>query len=343
MSKKNDADIFDNFVNSQIEAINEYFEWEIELSNYLEKKICKDNRQFKLVDRNWLEKWKEIVGYEKIKKKCQEYINNKNNSLFKEIYDFLLISNAKQKLDNLGIMDESKLLNKEKKNYKFNETSDFLPINSLNCYYLKNCGKVFVRGDFIKGKLILYNSYKNEEEKKLVIFEKSSNDNEFYKTTIGFKEVLKKVKEQLKSKTTEELINDKNINIKIIKKDIIKNNEIKENNNKENKLKNNEAKEMEIKKNEGKEKAKNEENDNGIKENNNAKSTDKTKETKIIKKEENEEKEIEKQLEKEKGAEKKKKKEVEEKKKKEDEEKKKKEEEEKKKNKELEKEKNKKG
>jgi hypothetical protein len=116
MSKKNNDYKFDNFVNGQIKAINEYFECETELSDYLEKKICRNSLQFKLVDKNWLEKWKEIVGYEKIKKKCQEYYkNNENNSLFKEIYDFLLISNAKQKLDNLGIMDESKLLNKEKK------------------------------------------------------------------------------------------------------------------------------------------------------------------------------------------------------------------------------------
>ena len=38
MSKKNNDDKFDNFVHDQIKAINEYFEWDIELSNFLEKK-----------------------------------------------------------------------------------------------------------------------------------------------------------------------------------------------------------------------------------------------------------------------------------------------------------------
>ena len=64
------------FVNNQINAINDLFEWEELMDNFYKKKITKGKSQMKLIDRNWLDKWKEIIGYEKIKNKCKEYILN---------------------------------------------------------------------------------------------------------------------------------------------------------------------------------------------------------------------------------------------------------------------------
>ena len=67
---------FQAFVKKNICAINDLFEWEEKFSDFSNRKITKYKIQMKIIDRNWLEKWKEIIGYEKIKNKCKEYILN---------------------------------------------------------------------------------------------------------------------------------------------------------------------------------------------------------------------------------------------------------------------------
>ena len=220
---------FNEFIQNQIRAIAELFDWEYWLDDILRRKYTKNNLEFTLVERNWLEKWKEIIGYEKIKCKCIEYKEFNKDSTFKEIYDYLLNANAKQKLDNLGKMDISKLVIKDEENNnfrykKFIESGDFIPIDRWYCKNLK-CGNILlVKGSYIRGKIILYNSfYEGEEEKKMVIFEKNEKDNEFMKTIIGLKPKLdiEFVKNQLESKTIEELINNEDNIITIISKDKI--------------------------------------------------------------------------------------------------------------------------
>ena len=220
-------DKFDDFVKYQINAINDYYDWEMFREDLIKKKTIKKNQQFRLIEKKWLDKWKEYISYEKIKDKCKAYNKKASDSLFKEIKDHLLILNSQQKINELGNMNSSNLLlknnnHKNKDSFKYNEESDFIPILESFCYYFKTDNKIYASGDFIKGKCILNNTFKKNEEKKLVIFEKVIN-NELCKTIISLepKEDINKIKEELQSKTTEDIINNKQFNIKIIKKEII--------------------------------------------------------------------------------------------------------------------------
>ena len=123
---------FDYFVKDQINAINDYYDWEIFRENYINKKISKKNQQFTLIEKKWLDKWKECLSYEKIKDKCKAYHKKASDSLFKEIKDHFLILNSQQKLKDLGNMNTSnlKIKNdnyKNKNEYKFKEESDLYP------------------------------------------------------------------------------------------------------------------------------------------------------------------------------------------------------------------------
>ena len=238
-------DKFDDFVKYQIKAINDYYGWEIYREEIIEKKVIKKNQQFRLFETKWLDKWKEYISYEKIKDKCKAYNEKASDSLFKEIKDQLSILNSQQKINELGNMNSQNLIlknnnHKNKNLSKFNEESDFIPIlNSFCCYFKTD--NIYASGDFIKGKCILNNTFNKNEEKKLVIFEKEIN-NELCKTIISLepKEDIYKIKEELKSKTTKDIINNKQFNIKIIKKEIIvkEDNLTKENKNKLEEIKN---------------------------------------------------------------------------------------------------------
>ena len=238
-------DKFDDFVKYQIKAINDYYGWEIYREEIIEKKVIKKNQQFRLFETKWLDKWKEYISYEKIKDKCKAYNEKASDSLFKEIKDQLSILNSQQKINELGNMNSQNLIlknnnHKNKNLSKFNEESDFIPIlNSFCCYFKTD--NIYASGDFIKGKCILNNTFNKNEEKKLVIFEKEIN-NELCKTIISLepKEDINKIKEELKSKTTKDIINNKQFNIKIIKKEIIvkEDNLTKENKNKLEEIKN---------------------------------------------------------------------------------------------------------
>ena len=171
---------FDDFVKYQINAINEYYEWEILREKYIEEKTIRKNQQFILIEKKWLDKWKECLSYEKIKDKCKAYNKKTSDSLFKEIKDHFLILNSQQKLNDLGNMNVSnlKIKNDNHKNkdiFKFKEESDFIPIFDLYCSYFK-IEKIYVSGDILKGKCILNNIFNKNEEKKLVIFEKLINN-----------------------------------------------------------------------------------------------------------------------------------------------------------------------
>ena len=81
MSDKN----FDEFVNTQIKRINEFSIWEDYFNDVLSQKTTRKNLQFNILDKEWIEKWKECVEYEKIKEKCKKYSQKENPVLKKEI------------------------------------------------------------------------------------------------------------------------------------------------------------------------------------------------------------------------------------------------------------------
>ena len=266
----------ERFIENQIKRINEYALWEEEFNNIISKKVAMKNQQFNILDKEWIEKWKEYVGYEEIKEKVKAFSKNNNVALKKEIGDFLLNINAKQKLEELGPLECSKIKKENKvkniKNIFFDESSNFLPISSLSFNYFKEKEKIYANGDFIKGKCFLTNaSFPKNEKKKIVILEKNIETNEINEAifTLDENEDIKKVKEELSKKTIEEIMKDEKLKDKIIKKEIIKKKKDNDNNKKiENEIKEENKKEVK-KENEIKEENKKEvKKENEIKEEN---------------------------------------------------------------------------
>ena len=72
---------FNKFVEKQINIINEYFEGEEHLNDIINKKANKKRQLFILLDKEWVEKWKENVGYENIKNKCKQYFKDKKKNI----------------------------------------------------------------------------------------------------------------------------------------------------------------------------------------------------------------------------------------------------------------------
>ena len=64
------------------------YEWEESLNDIISRKISKSNQNFIILDKEWIEKWKKIIGYETIKEKCKLYNKKNNESIKKEISDF---------------------------------------------------------------------------------------------------------------------------------------------------------------------------------------------------------------------------------------------------------------
>ena len=218
---------FQNFVDNQIKRINEYAKWEEFFNDTLSKKVIRKNKQFNIVDKEWIEKWKEYVGFEEIKEKCKKFSEKENQTMKQEISEFLLKKNAKQKLEELGPLDCSKIKRQNKKFIFFEETSNFLPIESFNFNYFKPKDVIAVNGDFIKGKCFLNNiNFAKNENKKIVIIEKNNHNNEIKEAiiTLEAKEDIKKVKEELSEKSLEEILNDERFKNKIIEKEIVKKN-----------------------------------------------------------------------------------------------------------------------
>ena len=262
---------FDKFIEKQINRINEYALWEEDLNNILSKKIKKKGQQFVIVDKEWIEKWKEYVGFEEIKDKCKECVKKKDISLKKEIGEFLSKINAKQKLEDLGQLKCSKIIKKsdnKKINFIFfDEKSNFLPILDFSFTNFNEEKKIYAKGDFINGKCFLSNTSHPKNEKKIVVLEKNEKTNEINEViiTLQEKDDIKKVEEELSKKTIEEMLKDEKLKGNIIKKEIIKN---KNNIEKNTKLENEETKkekekkekeELEKKKREEKEKKEKEE------------------------------------------------------------------------------------
>ena len=94
----------DDFIKKHIIMINNFYEEEILLNiiNHLSYEIVK-KLYFIIFDKEWLEKWKKIVGYEIIKDKCKNSQNREE--LKKEINKFFTKLKTKQRLEELGKMD----------------------------------------------------------------------------------------------------------------------------------------------------------------------------------------------------------------------------------------------
>jgi len=246
----------ERFLNHQIYVIGDFFEGEEEFDKKLrEKYYTPYTFQINILNKEWVKKWKGIVGYEQIKEKCRRCNNSRQNEKLKdELYEFFIKNDTKKKLEELGKMSFPNIKTNSNienaNNILFNEAVNFIPMLSYHCSYLPKYIEdiILVAGTFVKGKCFLYNEIKNKnkikedkiKEKKVLILEKKAgnNNDEFnvIMITLDEKEDIKKFINNVKNKTFEDLMKDKIL--KVEKRDISQNhvkeiikdkNDIKEN------------------------------------------------------------------------------------------------------------------
>ena len=195
MTKNNISKTKNNFILKQIRMISELFEAEefFNTMNILSRKTIQ-NQYFILFNKEWLENWKIIVDYEKIKDK---YIKTqKINDLKNEIYNVFINLNIKEKLEELDKMDCS--------NYKkdnlfeiFNlahlrELYNLIPITNALGFNFSNYikDKVIVNGNMLNGKIYINEPLSKENKdtqqinKKIMLLIKENEKNYEYKKYI---------------------------------------------------------------------------------------------------------------------------------------------------------------
>ena len=103
-NKQKDKEL-ERFLDHQIKLINEYSEEEELFDKNLKENLNTNftKYQINILNKDWIKKWKEIVGYEQIKEKCKKINNSKHNENLKdELYDFFIKNNIKKKFEELG-------------------------------------------------------------------------------------------------------------------------------------------------------------------------------------------------------------------------------------------------
>ena len=178
----------DEFIKKHIMMINIFYEEEISLNtiNVLSYKVIQ-KQNFIIFDKGWLEKWKNIVGYEIIKDKCKnsqngDKLNYEINKLFKKL-------NTKQRLEELSKMDCSKFKRNELFDIsnlsQLNELFNFEPIlDTLSFYFINHIKeKIKFSADISYGKIYIQDPFpakdKNKDKKILVLFKENEKDNEY--------------------------------------------------------------------------------------------------------------------------------------------------------------------
>ena len=180
----------ERFLHHQINIISDFFEGEEFFDKKLrENYITLGELQINILNKEWIQKWKEIVGYEQIKEKCRRCNNSRQNEKLKdELYEFFIKNDTKKKLEELGKMSFPNIKTNSNienaNNILFNEAVNFIPMLSYHCSYLPKYIEdiILVAGTFVKGKCFLYNEIKNKDkikkdkikEKKNTYFRKKS-------------------------------------------------------------------------------------------------------------------------------------------------------------------------
>ena len=103
-NKQKDKEL-ERFLDHQIKLINEYSEEEELFDKNLKENLNTNftKYQINILNKDWIKKWKEIVGYEQIKEKCKKINNSTHNKNLKdELYDFFIKNNIKKKFEELG-------------------------------------------------------------------------------------------------------------------------------------------------------------------------------------------------------------------------------------------------
>ena len=230
------SELKDDFIIKHIKMISELYDAETFLhEKIINNKITNANRMFSLFDKDWLEKWKKIVGYEELKNKCK---NAEKEELIKdEVRELFIKLNTKQKLEELGKMNCSKLKRKPitKKSDKpmyLDEKSNFIPILDDKCSYFISSidGKITVKAEISNGIIYIQDPLpeKGVDKKLILLYKENEQSKEFLRPiiTLNPKEKIDKVIKELKTKKIEDIISNKDFKMEILKpSDIQKNSE----------------------------------------------------------------------------------------------------------------------
>ena len=218
-----DSEIKDDFIIKHIKMIKELYEAE----TFLDEKILSagvyKKENFVLFDKDWLTKWKNIVGFEKLKDKCKSCNTDAEKiNLINEVRNIFIELDTPQKLKELGDMDTSKLI-KDKKKSTINEESNFVPILSHKCAYFSNSikGKFTINSEISKGVIFIHDLFpdKNKEQKLILLYKEAGKNQDFIRPVITLdpKAKIQNVVKELKNKPINEILNKKEFNIKIVK------------------------------------------------------------------------------------------------------------------------------
>ena len=224
MSKNNkDFSLSDEFIKKHINMIKELYEGEIFLDSEVLNSKNKTKSNFVLFDKDWLEKWKTIVGYETLKEKCIKCKTEADvNSLINEVRNLFIQLNTKEKLDELGKMESSKLKKISSKKSYLNEESNFVPKLAFNSMFFTKSinGMITINSEISKGIIYIYEPFpeKNKEQKLILLYKGNEQNKDFKKSIITLpKDVnIKNVIKDLSKKNIEEILNQKEYNIKNI-------------------------------------------------------------------------------------------------------------------------------
>ena len=234
------SELTDVYIKSIINMIKELKEAENFLDKILNNKLKKD-QNFVLLDKVWLDKWKNIVGFENLNEKCLKCKTDEDlKKLIIEARDLFIQLDTKQKLDELGKMDCSNLIIISGKKRLINFESNFIPILSSQCIYsLKLINKPFtINSEISNGIIFIHDQFpdKDKEQKLILLYKNNPQSNDFIRPviTLESKVNIKNVVKELQKKKIDEIMKQTDYKIEIIKpKDIIENNENKDKKRKE--------------------------------------------------------------------------------------------------------------
>ena len=203
--------------------IKELYEGEIFLDNEVLNSKNKTKSNFVLFDKDWLEKWKTIVGYETLKEKCIKCKTEADvNGLVNEVRNLFIQLNTKEKLDELGKMESSKLKKISSKKSYLNEESNFVPKLAFNSMFFTKSinGMITINSEISKGIIYIYEPFpeKNKEQKLILLYKGNDQNKDFKKSIITLPKDanIKNVIKDLSKKNIEEILNQKEYNIKNI-------------------------------------------------------------------------------------------------------------------------------
>ncbi len=228
MSNNENSGLNDDYLIKHIKIIGELYEGEKFLDEkIISNKIKQKKDNFVLFDKEWLEKWKNFVGYEILKEKCIGCKKDEDiKKIINEVKELFIKNNTKKNLEELGNMDSSKIKKENKKGIlEINEKSNFIPILLNNCtYFMKYINKpITINSEISNGIIYIHDPVvDNFKEQKLILLYKENEQSSDFQgqiITLEPNAKMKNVIKDLSRKNIDEIINQKDLKIEKFKPD----------------------------------------------------------------------------------------------------------------------------